>query len=156
MILVVFILQSMINLTRLITEREPSYSRMTALKCVANVVSFLLSVGCIFFFVCGLKNPDIYSRRQGLKIGCFLMILDQLVIGWGWIIEHSQMAPIVFVCTLQISGITWFAIICYKWEIDEVRKNIIVNVGVPVAHQNELRRQEYEREKSPEYRRNRF
>ena len=63
MILVVFILQSMIDLTRLITEREPSYSRMTALKCVANVVSFLLSVGCIFFFVCGLKNPDIYSRR---------------------------------------------------------------------------------------------
>jgi hypothetical protein len=53
----------MIDLTRLITEREPSYSRMTALKCVANVVSFLLSVGCIFFFVCGLKNPDIYSRR---------------------------------------------------------------------------------------------
>ena len=146
----------MINLTRLITEREPTYSRMTALKCFANFVSFLLSVACISLFVAGLKNPDIYSRRQGLKLGCFLMILDQLVTGWGWIIEHSQIIPIIFICSLQISVITWFAIICYKWEIDEIRKNIIVNVGVPVAHHKDSRRSEYERDKSPDFGRSRY
>lgn len=64
------------------------------------------------------------------------MAMDQLVIGWGWIIEHSKIITILFYSSFQLSMITWFAIICYKWEIDEIRKNIIVNIGEPLSDNN--------------------
>ena len=48
--------------------------------------------------------------------------------------------------------ITWFAIICYKWEIDDIRKNIIVNIGVPISDKK-VKREAYENDVSPDFRR---
>ena len=111
------------------------YSHMTMMKWGCNITSLLLSLGGILLFFLGLRYPEVYKYRQGLKWGCLVMAIDQMVIGTGWIIEHTTILPIVMVSLLTLGLYTWFSIVCYKWEIDDIRKNLIVNVGVPIVPQ---------------------
>ena len=133
LIFLVFIIQTLINITRLSGERDLAYSHMTMMKFSCNFASLLLSLGGIILFFLGLRYPEVYKYRQGVKWGCLVMAMDQLVIGSGWIIEHTTILPIVLVSVVTLGLYTWFAIVCYKWEIDDIRKNLIVNVGVPIV-----------------------
>ena len=110
-----------------------SYSRMTMMKWGCNVTSLALSLVGIGLFFMGLKYPEVYKYRQGVKWGCLVMGVDQVVIGSGWVIEHTTILPIIFISVVTLGIYTWFSIVCYKWEIDDIRKNLIVNVGVPIA-----------------------
>ena len=132
LIFLVFIIQTLVNITRLSGERDLNYSHMTMLKWSCNFTSLLLSLLGMLLFFLGLRYPEVYTHRKGVKWGCLVMALDHLVTGCGWIMEHTTILPIVMGSSAVLGMYTWFSIVCYKWEIDDIRKNLIVNVGVPI------------------------
>ena len=75
------------------------------------------------------------------------MALDQFVLGLSWVMEYghsgSSSQPllvrsmndplfmIIFYTSLYLAMTTAFAVVCYKWEIDDIRRQII-EMGVPL------------------------
>ena len=84
----------------------------------------------MILFIRGLKNPQIYSNRQGLKIGCLLLMIDNILISSELVLKRQNLIYTIFISSFDLAMLVWFAIICYKWEIDDRRKNLI-EIGVP-------------------------
>ena len=75
------------------------------------------------------------------------MALDQFVLGLSWVMEYghsgSSSQPllvrtlsdplfmIVMYTMMYLAMVTAFAVVCYKWEIDDIRRQII-EIGVPL------------------------
>lgn len=92
---------------------------------VENLVRLLLNLFAIILFVRGLCNPEIYDRRSEPRIGCFLMQIDA-VIGFScMVLDFHDIWSMVCFGSLGLAIYTWFAIICFKWQIDDKRRNAL-------------------------------
>mmetsp|Transcript_6142 Transcript_6142/g.9870 ORF Transcript_6142/g.9870 Transcript_6142/m.9870 type:complete len:80 (-) Transcript_6142:288-527(-) len=58
------------NVVRLLAQGWSSWS-------YGALLSVILSMFCVQLFTKGIKNKTIFRHRQGLRIGCSLMLADQ-------------------------------------------------------------------------------
>lgn len=98
---------------------------------VENLVRVLLNFFAIILFARGLCNPEVYDRRSEPRIACFLMQIDT-IIGFSLVIlDFFDIWTVLWQSTLTLSTYTWFAILCYHWQIDDRRRNAL-QIGVPI------------------------
>ena len=102
---------------------------------VENLVRVLLNFSAIAFFVRALAYSEVYGRRSEARIGCFLMQLDAIIVSCCMVLDHNDIWMIIPVSCCCLVMYTWFAVICYKWQLDERRRNAL-QIGVPIKRTN--------------------
>ena len=58
------------------------------------------------------------------------MMIDNIIISSEMVLKRQSLINCILISLFDLSFLTWFAIICYKWEIDDIRKHLI-EIGIP-------------------------
>ena len=58
------------------------------------------------------------------------MIIDHIIVSSEMVLQRHSLTYCILISVFDLTFITWFAIICYKWEIDDRRKHLI-EFGIP-------------------------
>mmetsp|Transcript_8454 Transcript_8454/g.14185 ORF Transcript_8454/g.14185 Transcript_8454/m.14185 type:complete len:87 (+) Transcript_8454:846-1106(+) len=67
-------------------------------------------------------------------MGCMVMAVEQIMIGASLVVQRrDSLVEASFLVVVSVSVLTWYAVVCFKWEIDEIRRNII-QIGLPVSN----------------------
>ncbi len=78
----------------------------------------ILSLFCIQLFKKGLKQKETFRHRQGLRIGCFLMLGDQALWCVLCLYRGTPFIPFLPTQALILGVLAWFSYICYHWEVE--------------------------------------
>ena len=57
-------------------------------------------------------------------------MIDNIIISSEMVLKRHSLINCIIISIFDLTIITWFAIICYKWEIDDRRKHLI-EIGIP-------------------------